>query len=421
VPEGSLHTIYFDSQEWDKLLGVFTNRMLKEDMVDYRTRFEKQGQYFLEWGEEKNLHTNWNTLSDQQLSDFIREFDLLLIDFADWQFFAFCAIFGPIAEVEKKFGKQKNGNEILQWISTPFQHTRMTNARIDLLKMVRDGMVDDAHIAEYLEEYRWLPMYQFCDPELTEAEVRKQIAQVVDVQAELLTIERTQKRGYEHFVQFLKTVDDERLHKLIDVAHAFAYLKEMRDDYRRPFYFAFRPFWDEIEARTGLSLTEANHLLPQELAEAILSPKENWMKKIRDRMDTFSLVLEDGILRIEAVDISSRYLQDTRLDEIFKVRGVSACGGLVRGPVRIIYHKDEFDKFHDGDVLVSAMTHPEFLPIMKRACAFVTDEGGITCHASIVARELGKPCVIGTGNATKVFKDGDMVEVDGDNGHIKIV
>jgi len=71
--------------------------------------------------------------------------------------------------------------------------------------------------------------------------------------------------------------------------------------------------------------------------------------------------------------------------------------------------------------LVSAMTHPEFLPIMKRACAFVTDEGGITCHASIVARELGKPCVIGTGNATKVFKDGDMVEVDGDNGHIKIV
>ena len=58
---------------------------------------------------------------------------------------------------------------------------------------------------------------------------------------------------------------------------------------------------------------------------------------------------------------------------------------------------------------------------MKKASAFITDEGGITCHASIIARELKKPCIIGTKIATKVLKDGDMVEVDGNIGVIKIL
>ncbi len=65
------------------------------------------------------------------------------------------------------------------------------------------------------------------------------------------------------------------------------------------------------------------------------------------------------------------------------------------------------------------MTHPEFLSLMKQASAIVTDEGGVTCHAAIVARELGIPCVIGTKMATKVLKDGDEVEVDADKGIVK--
>jgi len=67
------------------------------------------------------------------------------------------------------------------------------------------------------------------------------------------------------------------------------------------------------------------------------------------------------------------------------------------------------------------MTHPEFLPMMRKAVAFVTDEGGITCHAAIVAREMKRPCIIGTKNATKVLKDGDMVEVDAEKGIVKIL
>jgi pyruvate,water dikinase len=65
------------------------------------------------------------------------------------------------------------------------------------------------------------------------------------------------------------------------------------------------------------------------------------------------------------------------------------------------------------------MTDPHYLPIMKKAAAFVTDEGGLLCHAAIVARELKKPCVISTKVATKIFKDGDLVEVDANRGIIR--
>ena len=72
-------------------------------------------------------------------------------------------------------------------------------------------------------------------------------------------------------------------------------------------------------------------------------------------------------------------------------------------------------------VLVASMTTPDFLPAMKKAVAFVTDEGGVTCHAAIVSREMKKPCVIGTKIATQVLNEGDIVEVDANEGVVRII
>ena len=78
-------------------------------------------------------------------------------------------------------------------------------------------------------------------------------------------------------------------------------------------------------------------------------------------------------------------------------------------------------KMNDGDILVSIATDPDIVPAMKKAAAFVTEQGGVTSHAAIVAREMGKPCVIGTKIATRVLKDGDYVEVDATKGVVKII
>jgi len=67
------------------------------------------------------------------------------------------------------------------------------------------------------------------------------------------------------------------------------------------------------------------------------------------------------------------------------------------------------------------MTRPEFLPAMKKSVAVVTDEGGLTCHAAIVSRELGIPCIIGTKIATKVLKTGDLVEVNANHGVVRVM
>ncbi len=101
------------------------------------------------------------------------------------------------------------------------------------------------------------------------------------------------------------------------------------------------------------------------------------------------------------------------------IKGQIACKGKVRGIARIILDAELGGHFKDGDILVTGMTRPEFVPLMKRSGAIVTDEGGITCHAAIVSRELNKTCIIGTKIATKVLKDGDIIEVDADKGIVR--
>ena len=83
-------------------------------------------------------------------------------------------------------------------------------------------------------------------------------------------------------------------------------------------------------------------------------------------------------------------------------------------------HK-QIGEFKEGEILVSSMTIPDFLPAMKKAAAIVTNEGGVLCHAAILARELQKPCIIGTQFATHILRDGDYVEVDANNGIVKFI
>lgn len=98
------------------------------------------------------------------------------------------------------------------------------------------------------------------------------------------------------------------------------------------------------------------------------------------------------------------------------LKGAAASLGLAFGPVKIIHSPSEIDKVLEGDVLVTEMTTPDFVPAMRRAAGIVTDTGGRTCHAAIVSRELGIPCVVGTGTATSTLKQGQMISVDGAKG-----
>jgi pyruvate,water dikinase len=99
--------------------------------------------------------------------------------------------------------------------------------------------------------------------------------------------------------------------------------------------------------------------------------------------------------------------------------GLGASPGIASGAVRIVRKLDQLDKVGDGDIIVAEMTTPDMVPAMKRAAGIVTDEGGMTSHAAIVSRELGVPAVVGTGRASEVLSDDQLVTIDGDRGAIR--
>ncbi len=101
------------------------------------------------------------------------------------------------------------------------------------------------------------------------------------------------------------------------------------------------------------------------------------------------------------------------------LRGLGGAPGGASGIVRILSSLQEADKLADGEILVTHMTAPDWVPVMRRAAAIVTDSGGMTCHAAIVSRELGIPCVVGTGEATRKLRDGERVVVDATRGVVR--
>lgn len=100
------------------------------------------------------------------------------------------------------------------------------------------------------------------------------------------------------------------------------------------------------------------------------------------------------------------------------LQGLPAVPGEASGVVRVLADVKDGARLQDGEVLVAQMTNPDWLPTMRRASALVTDSGGMTCHAAIVARELGVPCIVGARTATKDLKDGTVVTVDGTHGRV---
>jgi len=100
------------------------------------------------------------------------------------------------------------------------------------------------------------------------------------------------------------------------------------------------------------------------------------------------------------------------------LRGLGAAPGAASGIVRRVATLKDAEALSDGEILVTHMTAPDWVPLMRRAAAIVTDSGGMTCHAAIVSRELGIPCLVGTGSAMTTLRDGELVTIDATHGTV---
>ncbi len=122
------------------------------------------------------------------------------------------------------------------------------------------------------------------------------------------------------------------------------------------------------------------------------------------------------IVQTRAVTTVEKEIKERKIEAKPLLRGLGASSGIGVGFAKIIHDLSELSKIQKGDVLVTKMTNPDMVPVMMKSEAIVTDEGGLTCHAAIVSRELGIPCVVGTREATKILRDSLLITVDGKNG-----
>jgi len=182
-------------------------------------------------------------------------------------------------------------------------------------------------------------------------------------------------------------------------------------------------FLKTIAIKTGTSLKTLQYAVyPTELLNAVDGNiDETLLKKRRTKLFVNVFFANGTLFLLTGRQAENAYRALDRKQEIAsEVKGVCASPGKARGRVCVVLNPSEKIDVK-GFVLVTSMTRPEFVPLMKRACAIVTNEGGVTSHAAVISRELKKPCVVGTKHATKILKDGDLVEVDAGKGVVKIL
>ncbi len=168
-----------------------------------------------------------------------------------------------------------------------------------------------------------------------------------------------------------------------------------------------------------------NYLLPNEIIEFLNGKKIN-SNEIKERINFSVIGAIDGPYRAytgkEAIEIYDGFNFPSMGKDIKnELYGIVANKGKVTGCARVIKLNSEFVKFQDGEILVALQTMVHYVPIMKKAKAILTEFGGLTSHAAIVSRELGKPCIVGIPNLISSIKDGDLVEVDANNGVVRIL
>lgn len=209
--------------------------------------------------------------------------------------------------------------------------------------------------------------------------------------------------------------------RVLNATRKYGEIKEYRKNYLLLVWYRVYILLKEIASRLNTDVRKLQYMLYYEFDNLF----EDYDERIpEERMKASILLSENGhskvLLYDDYLDFMKKLPSLEKVDKnISEIKGMPACLGNVKGTVKIIKTIKDAEKMSKGDILVSIATFPDLVPAMKKAAAIITDEGGITCHAAIVSRELNIPCIIGTKIATKVLKDGDLVEVNADKGIVR--
>lgn len=337
----------------------------------------------------------------------------------------------------KKIGAATTSAEAFSTLTTPLKRSMAVGQEIGLLAILEKTQKTRKNfqspeiakkIKQHTKRYDWL-QYGYIGPTILNEEYFIQILDGLQKQGvrattkiqEIIKREQDTKLQQQKFKRLLRFSPLEWY--WIRMAREIAYLKGLRKDITLIASRALFPLLSEIAQRFNLSFKQVIHMSMDEIFIALKTevtpPIEILNKRITYCIVYYPHKKQKIYVGVQAKKLAQKIVQEKIDQKIKELHGATAFPGKAQGKARLIFSPSDITKMQQGDILVSPATNPNVMPAIVKAGAIVTDEGGITCHAAIVSRELKIPCVIGTKIATKILKDGDRVEVDAEKGIVK--
>jgi phosphohistidine swiveling domain-containing protein len=222
--------------------------------------------------------------------------------------------------------------------------------------------------------------------------------------------------------EFFAKYNDKRLENLAYMMQEMSFILDATKAVVVEIRYRALPLYDEIAKRIGVDRRGLLQLIPTEILGLLKGEEKANLKLIDERLKARAILLKDGVINVYqgkiASDLAEKLIEKTESQTKY-AKGIIAFPGVIKGKATVIHNVSDHHKFKEGDILISHDVSTEITALLQKASGIVTDQGGIICHAAIVAREFKTPCIVGTQNATAIFKDGDIVEVDANSGIVK--
>jgi len=334
-----------------------------------------------------------------------------------------------LSEHLQSIGSDGIATQVLSDLATPFQPTFMRHERVEAARIAlasKRGKDVSGEIASLWQSFKWLS-YGYAGPVLPKEHFELEVKNLSELsERELKEFEGEELRTLDkHARMAMELRLSPEILSWLCMGRQFMFKKEYRKQLSYRAFAAVEGLQKEIARRSGLSLKQLRYFTPEEVSRLLAG--EDLAGLANERMKFVAYLIEGEKVSVmvgaeaEAVE---RQIAAEEIDPTLKeLRGQCAYPGRapVVGRARIIMKAEESGRLEKGDILVSHSTNPNMVMAMKRAGAIVTDQGGITCHAAIVSRELKVPCVTGVKIASLLFKDGDLLEVDAAKGIVRKV
>ncbi len=336
-----------------------------------------------------------------------------------WSFFYLAEL------AEEKVKKILSADEA-RIVLTPEYMSQIRQEREQLLRiaLLKPARPRAQRLRQHAKNFAWIPCINILDPQPWSLSFFQRELNAVlksgQAKKELQSLRKTFSDNHKAF-NILWRRSKAKTRTLLRHAHELSFIKDDRDDARRQAYFYATPLYRAIARSLRIAALDLLLYTNQEIQRALQTGKLLALSELGRRRVGYVLLIKKGKVVVKTGQEYKKFLALITAGQVIghEVKGLVAAPGLVVGRAKIIPSARFLSKVKRGDILITTATHPDYLPAMRLAAAFVTDEGGLTSHAAIVAREMGKPCIVGTKNATKVFKDGDIIEVDANKGIVR--